>query len=70
MNTDYCQGNNFEKAVDYNDTRYYRVEDDRFNAVKKPGWCIRSWTYDDPLASLEPFGHYPWCSEKLAKPKL
>jgi hypothetical protein len=33
--SDYCNCNDFEKAVDYNDIRYYRVEDDRFDAVKK-----------------------------------
>lgn len=34
---DFCNCNEFEKAVDYNDIRYYRPEDDRFNAVKKAG---------------------------------
>ena len=34
MNPDYCNSNEFEKAVDFNDIRYYRPEDDRFNAVK------------------------------------
>ena len=29
---DYCNSNDFEKAVDYNDIRYYRIEDDIFNA--------------------------------------
>ena len=38
--TDCCNCNEFEKAVDYDDIRYYRVEDDRFNAVKKQGWYI------------------------------
>lgn len=46
--SDYCNCNDFEKVVDHNDIRYYRVEDDRFNAVKKPGWYIRSWAYDGP----------------------
>ena len=27
----------------------------RFNAIKKQGWYIRSWAYDGPIASLEPF---------------
>jgi hypothetical protein len=31
---DYCNSNDFEKAVDYNDIRYYRIEDDIFNAKK------------------------------------
>ena len=31
----------FEKAVDYNDIRYYRVEGDRFNQVKKDDkYCL------------------------------
>jgi len=42
MNPDYCTCNEFEKAVDYNDIRYYRPEDDRFNAVKKAGWYMYS----------------------------
>jgi hypothetical protein len=37
MNPNYCNCNDFEKAVDYKDIRYYRPEDDRFNAVKKAG---------------------------------
>jgi hypothetical protein len=45
------------------------VEDDRFNAVKKQGWYI-GHGLDGPIASLEPFRHCPWCSKKLAKPKL
>ena len=53
--TNYCDCNDFEKAVDYNDIRYYRTEDDRFNAVKKACWYIRSWAYDGPIASLESF---------------
>jgi|SRR3954451_23698120 hypothetical protein len=32
--------------------------------VRKAGWYIRSWVYDGPLASLEPFKHCPWCSKK------
>ena len=28
MNSDYCSCTEFEKAVDYNDIRYYRPEDD------------------------------------------
>jgi hypothetical protein len=32
----------FEMAVDYNDIKYYRVEDDRFNAVKKD-WRYIVW---------------------------
>jgi hypothetical protein len=68
--SDYCDCDDFEKAVDYNDIRYYRIEDDRFNAVKKAGWYIRSWAYDAPNASLEPFRYCPLCSKKLAKPNL
>jgi hypothetical protein len=34
--SDYCNCNDFEKAADYNDIRYYRPEDDRSNAVKRP----------------------------------
>ena len=32
---DYRSCNEFERAVDYNDIRYYRPEDDRFNSVSK-----------------------------------
>ncbi|HEY7080656.1 MAG TPA: hypothetical protein VH500_13205 [Nitrososphaeraceae archaeon] len=67
-NPNYCSCNEFEKAVDYNDTRYYRPEDARFNAVKKAGWYIYSMGYERPVASLEPFKYRPWCSKKLAKP--
>ena len=63
--TNYCDCNDFKKAVDYNDIRYYRTEDDRFNEVG-----VRSWAYDGRIASLEPFRHCPWCSKKLANPKL
>lgn len=59
MNPDYCNCNDFEQATDYDDIRYYKSEDDRFNTVKKPGWYIRSWTYDGPIASLEPIRHCP-----------
>lgn len=68
MNPDYCSCNEFEKALDYNDIRYYRPEDDRFNAIKKQGWYIRSWAYDGPIASLEPFQYCPWCAKKLLQP--
>ena len=43
--TDYCNCNEFEKAVDYNDIMYYSPEDDRFDTIKKQGWYIRSWSY-------------------------
>lgn len=33
---------NLKKAVDYTDIRYYKPEDDRFHAVKKQNWYIRS----------------------------
>jgi hypothetical protein len=33
-NPDYCNCNEFEKAVGNNDIRYYRTENDRFDAVK------------------------------------
>lgn len=48
-----------KKAVDHNDIRYYRVENNKFNAVKKAGWYLRSWAYDGPIASLEPFKSCP-----------
>ena len=35
----YCT--DLEKAIDYDDIRYYKLEDSKFNAVKKPGWYIR-----------------------------
>jgi hypothetical protein len=35
MNPDYYNCNEFEKAMDYNDIRYYKPEDDRFSVVKK-----------------------------------
>ena len=43
MNPDYCNCNDFEKAVDYNDIRSYRPEDDRFTAVKKAGSYTTIW---------------------------
>ena len=52
MNPDYCNCDDF--AVDYNDIRCYKPEDDRFNAVKKAGWYIYSIGYDRPIASIEP----------------
>ena len=67
MNPDYCNSHEFEKAVDFNDIRYYRPEDDRFNAVKKAGWYMYSMGYDRPIVSLEPFKYCPWCSKKLVK---
>jgi len=69
MNPDYCSRNDFEKAADYNDIRYYRPEDDRYNAIKK-GWYIYSTGFERPVASLEPFKYCQWCSKKLAKPNL
>lgn len=42
MNPDYCSCNEFEKDVYYYGIRYYRPEDDRFNAVKKAGWYMYS----------------------------
>lgn len=46
----------FKKAVDYNDIRSYRPEDDKAKAVKKAGWYyIMSWAYGCPNTSLEPF---------------
>ena len=58
MDPDYCNCNEFEKVVDYNDIRYYRPEDDRFNAVKKAGWYVH------PMG----VGYCPWCSKELGKP--
>jgi hypothetical protein len=57
----------FEKSVDHDDVRYYRLEDDNFNAIKKQGWYIRDAQYDRPIALLEPFKHCPWCAAKLKK---
>jgi hypothetical protein len=68
MNSDYCNCNEFEKAVDYNDIRSYRLEDDRFNAVKKAGWHIRPWAYNGPFARLELFKYYLWRTKKSARP--
>ena len=64
--SDYCNCNDFEKAVDYNDIRYYRVEDDRFNAVKRAGWYIRyrqsdltyTFTVKRKSSSSKPRFHY------------
>ena len=67
MNPDYCNCNDFEKAVDYNDIRSYRPEDDRFTAVKKGG-SYYDMVYQRPIASLEPFKYCPWCSKKITKP--
>ena len=58
--SDYCNCNDFEKAVDYKDIRYYRPEDDKFNAMKA-GWYIYSLSYERPIASLELFRYCPWC---------
>jgi hypothetical protein len=66
--TDYCNCKEFEKAVDYDDIKYYRLIDDNFHRIKKPGWYIRSWAYDGPTASLEPFKYCPWCAKELTKP--
>jgi hypothetical protein len=49
MNPDYCNCNEFEKAVDYNDIRYYRPEDDRFNVVKKAVGICTLWVTIGPL---------------------
>jgi hypothetical protein len=68
MNSDYYRCTEFEKAVDYNDIRYYRPEEDRFNSVKS-GWYMYSIDNERPsTTSLEPFAYCPWCSKKLAKP--
>ncbi len=40
MNSDYRNFNEFQMVVDYNDIRYYRPEDDTFNAVKWTGWYM------------------------------
>jgi hypothetical protein len=37
--TEYCC-KQFEKAVDYDEIRYYSLEDGNINAIKKPGWYI------------------------------
>ena len=66
--SDYCNCNEFEKAVDYNDIRYYRPEDDKAKAVKTAGWFIYSFCYDRPIVVLESFKYCPWYSKKLAKP--
>jgi hypothetical protein len=41
VNSDYCSCNEFEKAVDYIDIRYYRPKDDRLTQLKRQaGACI------------------------------
>jgi hypothetical protein len=65
MNPDYCQCNEFEKAVECQDIVYCKLEDDRYGAVKKPGWYIYAWGYHGPKVSLEPLEYCPWCSKKL-----
>jgi len=62
MNPDYCTCNEFEKAVDYNDICYYRAKEDTYNTITKDGWYIRDAQFVRPVASLEPFKYYPWCS--------
>jgi hypothetical protein len=62
--TEYCCSE-FTKAVDYDDFKYYRVEEDNYGAIIKPGWYIRSAEFDRPIASLKPFKHCPWCAAKL-----
>jgi hypothetical protein len=68
VNPDYCNCNEFEKAIDFNDIRYCKPEDDRFNTVRKAGWHMYSMGYERSIASIEPFKYCPWCSKKLAKP--
>lgn len=55
MNPDFCNCNEFEKAVDYNGIRYYKHEQDRFNSVKTTGWYIYDMAYQRPVASLMSF---------------
>ena len=35
--------------------------------LKNAGWYIRSWAYDGPIASLEPFKYCQWSAKKLNK---
>ena len=67
MNPDYCNCDEFDKAVEFQDIRYYKSEDDRFGVVKKPGWYMYAWGYQGVIASLEPFKYCPWCAKKLEK---
>jgi hypothetical protein len=67
LNPDYCNSNEFEKAVDYNDILYCKPEN-KVNPIKKTGWYIYSLIYRRPAISLEPFKYCPWYSKKLAKP--
>jgi hypothetical protein len=67
MNPDYCNCNEFEKAIDYNDIKYCKPENE-VNPIKKAGWYIYSLSYRRPIITLEPFKYCPWCSKKLSKP--
>jgi hypothetical protein len=51
---DYCQCEDFKRAVDCQDIVYCKPEDDRSGVVKKPGWYIYAWGYHAPVVSLEP----------------
>ena len=44
-----CQ--DFEKAVNYDDFAYYRVEDDNYGAITKPGWYIHNAQYNRPIGA-------------------
>ena len=50
--------------MDYNDTRYYRPEDDRSNAINKHGLV-----YERPVASLEPFKILSVVCKEIGKAK-
>ena len=60
--TEYCC-KEFEKAVYYDDFRYYRLEDSGHRPIKKAGWHLHNIQYDRLLASREPFKYCPLCSE-------
>jgi len=70
MNPEYCNCNMFQKAVNSQNFRYYRPEDDSYNGVEESGWYIYAWGYQGAIASLKPFQYCPWCAKKLAKQKL
>lgn len=69
MTTRYCC-KDFQKAADYDSFHYYRVEDDNYRAITKPGWYVRNAESNGPVASLKPFKHCPWCAKELKNEKL
>ena len=63
--TEYCCSE-FEKAVDYEDFRYYKVEDNVYHSIKRQVGTY-DYQYSAPIARLGPFKFCPWCVKELKK---